>query len=104
MSSRTLRLIGLMSGTSADGVDAAHKLAILAALLVGAVAIGFSPIFVRLSELGPVATAFWRVGFAVPLLWLAVLVQTRARRRLERPAERDLALIALAAVVTGLWR
>lgn len=34
-------------------------------------AIGFAPIFVRLSEVGPTATAFWRVALAFPplLLW-----------------------------------
>ncbi len=40
------------------------------ALLGGAVAIGFAPIFVRQSEVGPVATAVWRVVLAVPVLWL----------------------------------
>lgn len=39
------------------------------ALLGGAVAIGFAPIFVRLSEVGPVATAFWRLALALPILW-----------------------------------
>jgi drug/metabolite transporter (DMT)-like permease len=42
----------------------------LAALLVGGIAIGFSPIFVRLSELGPIATGFHRLLLALPLLWL----------------------------------
>lgn len=56
--------------------DAAHGLhedrrpAALPALLAGAVAIAFAPIFVRLSELGPVATAFWRLAIALPVLWL----------------------------------
>ena len=40
----------------------------LGALLVGASCIALSPIFVRLSEVGPTATAFWRVAFAVPFL------------------------------------
>jgi len=39
------------------------------ALLTGAAAIAFAPIFVRLSSLGPVATAFWRLTFALPVLW-----------------------------------
>lgn len=41
--------------------------------MVGAVAIGFAPIFVRLSETGPTATAFWRMGLALPplILWAA---------------------------------
>lgn len=41
----------------------------MAALLLGGVAIGGSPIFVRLSEVGPMTTAFWRVALALlPLL------------------------------------
>src|SRR5258708_32903786 len=42
----------------------------LPALLLGGIAIGFSPIFVRLSELGPIATGFHRLFLALPLLWL----------------------------------
>lgn len=42
----------------------------LAALVAGAVAIAFSPIFVRLSEVGPTATGFYRAILAVPPLWL----------------------------------
>jgi drug/metabolite transporter (DMT)-like permease len=42
----------------------------LPALLAGGIAIGFSPIFVRLSELGPIATGFYRLLLALPLLWL----------------------------------
>jgi len=42
----------------------------LAAMLVGVSAIAFSPIFVRLSDLGPNAVAFWRMALAAPLLWV----------------------------------
>jgi drug/metabolite transporter (DMT)-like permease len=42
----------------------------LLAVLLGAIGIGFAPIWVRLSETGPTATAFWRVALALPLLWL----------------------------------
>lgn len=42
----------------------------LAALLCGATCIALSPIFVRLAETGPTASAFWRVAIAVPALWL----------------------------------
>jgi drug/metabolite transporter (DMT)-like permease len=41
-------------------------------LVAGAVAIGFAPIFVRLTSTGPVATAFWRMALAVPVLWMLV--------------------------------
>ena len=38
------------------------------ALLLGATAIGLAPIFVRLSETGPVATAFYRMFLSLPVL------------------------------------
>ena len=46
-----------------------HSLA-LPLLLVGAICIAFAPIFVRVSELGPMVTAFYRVFLALPVLWL----------------------------------
>jgi len=64
----------------------------LPALLIGATAIGLAPIFVRLSELGPEATAFYRLFLSLPLLGLwvwhernrrvagASIVDRRARR------------------------
>lgn len=39
-------------------------------LVAGAIAIGFAPIFVRLAATGPIATAFWRMALAVPILWI----------------------------------
>jgi drug/metabolite transporter (DMT)-like permease len=42
----------------------------LPALLLGAVGIAFAPIFVRLSETGPLATGFWRMALSVPALLL----------------------------------
>jgi drug/metabolite transporter (DMT)-like permease len=41
-------------------------------LLAGGCCIAFAPIFVRLSDAGPVASAFWRVALAVPVLWIWV--------------------------------
>jgi drug/metabolite transporter (DMT)-like permease len=38
-------------------------------LLAGGCAIAFAPIFVRLADTGPVASAFWRCSLAVPVLW-----------------------------------
>ena len=48
------------------------------ALLGGAVAIGFAPIFVRMSEVGPVATAFWRLALALPVLWTLAAIGGRS--------------------------
>lgn len=43
----------------------------LSALVLGGILLGCSPILVRVSELGPVATAFWRLALAlVPLALL----------------------------------
>jgi drug/metabolite transporter (DMT)-like permease len=42
----------------------------MAALVFGGIAIGGSPIFVRVSELGPISTAFHRMLWAMPFLWL----------------------------------
>jgi drug/metabolite transporter (DMT)-like permease len=53
----------------------------LVALLAGATFIALSPIFVRLSEAGPTATAFWRVALAVPALWLLYFLKSKPRPR-----------------------
>lgn len=49
----------------------------LPALLAGATLIALSPIFVRLTDVGPTASAFWRVALAAPLLWLLLLAAPR---------------------------
>jgi drug/metabolite transporter (DMT)-like permease len=49
----------------------------LAALLLGAVGIAFAPIFVRVSELAPTATAFHRFALALPVLWAWLAVSGR---------------------------
>lgn len=38
-------------------------------LLLGGVAIGFAGIFMRLSDVNPLASAFWRMALAAPVLW-----------------------------------
>jgi drug/metabolite transporter (DMT)-like permease len=47
------------------------------ALLIGAVGIAVAPICVRLSEVGPISSAFWRVVLATPILFLLLGVGTR---------------------------
>jgi drug/metabolite transporter (DMT)-like permease len=42
----------------------------LAAIIAGALCIGFAPIFVRLVDVGYTAAAFWRVALSLPVLWL----------------------------------
>ncbi|MGI9383822.1 MAG: DMT family transporter [Methyloligellaceae bacterium] len=40
------------------------------AIALGAVAMGASPIFVRLADVGPFTSAFWRMALALPFLWI----------------------------------
>jgi drug/metabolite transporter (DMT)-like permease len=56
---------------------AASEVPALLALFGGALAIGSAGIFVRLSETGPTATAFWRGALALPLLALWALFERR---------------------------
>jgi len=50
-------------------------------LLAGGCAIAFAPIFVRLSDTGPVASAFWRTALAAPFLWAWVWKRGEGRAR-----------------------
>src|SRR5687767_7323650 len=64
------------SGDSSTSDNRATNSA-LAALFCGAIGIAFAPIFVRLSQVGPTASAFWRLALALPALWLWVLLENR---------------------------
>ncbi|MFQ5346944.1 MAG: EamA family transporter [Rhodothalassiaceae bacterium] len=73
----------------------------LAALVLGASAIGFGPVFVRIAEVGPVASAFWRVALSVPLLAVAAAL---GRHRSGRgPLAPLIACGAFFAADLGLW-
>lgn len=50
--------------------SAANPLVSALALALGSIAMGASPIFVRLADVGPFASAFWRIALAIPFLWL----------------------------------
>ena len=41
----------------------------IAAMVAAALAMSISPSLVRLADVGPFASAFWRVGLALPVLW-----------------------------------
>ncbi|MGE0096098.1 MAG: DMT family transporter [Alphaproteobacteria bacterium] len=60
------------------GDDRHAKLA-LALLFIAGITIGFSGILVRLSEVGPMASAFWRMAFAFPVLATWHLLERRKR-------------------------
>ena len=73
----------------------------LAALFAGATAVAFSPVFMRLSELGPTATAFWRPTLALPALWLWVLCDRSGLRRRPHRAAQYRALILAGLFFAG---
>jgi len=52
----------------------------------GALAIAFAPIFVRVSEVGPLSTAFWRLLLAWPALWVWTVMERRRRPDIRRPS------------------
>jgi len=58
----------------------------------GAALIAFAPIGLRLSEVGPQATAFWRMVFALPLLAIAFTVAP------SKPGGKDVSVLAAAGV------
>ena len=53
-------------------------------VFAGAGCIGLAPIWVRLSELGPVSTAFHRLLLALPMLWLWAAWDTQPNKREEK--------------------
>ena len=80
----------LLSGDIASG---------LAIMVVAALAMSVSPSLVRLADVGPFASAFWRVFLALPVLWMWM-------RREESSASGDAASprarFTLATVLAGL--
>ncbi len=74
-----------------------------AAVIGGAALLGLTPILVRISEVGPQATNFWRFAFSMPALslWAA----TSSRRSGPTPAQFGWLLFAgvLFGAELGLW-
>jgi drug/metabolite transporter (DMT)-like permease len=66
------------------------------ATAAGAAVLGFSPIFVRISELGPQATNFWRFALALPALAALALADGR------RPNPKQAGALAVAGFLFGL--
>ncbi|MFN7398817.1 MAG: EamA family transporter, partial [Sandaracinobacter sp.] len=45
----------------------------LAALIIGSSLLAFGPMLVRLSDVGPIASAFWRMALAAPVLVIVAM-------------------------------
>jgi len=75
------------------------------ALLLGATSIGFAPIFVRLAEVGPVSSAFWRLLLSIPVLLLLARLEPKSDAG-ETAPPRPWALVRCGlffAADLGLW-
>lgn len=65
-----------------------------AALVIGAFAMGASPIFVRLADVGPYASAFWRCALALPFLAFWAINEPKENRA-SFPPDRTVVLSGL---------
>lgn len=78
----------------ASPVPQPQNLLAVGALLLGAVAIATSALFVKVSETGPVATAFWRVFLALPFLWAWSVIEQRERHSTSFARDQRLLIAA----------
>lgn len=63
------------------------------ALILGSAALAFAPIFVRLADTSPAASAFWRMALAAPVLWLWVALSPQ-RTTDDAPTPWSLLILA----------
>jgi drug/metabolite transporter (DMT)-like permease len=76
------------------------------ALLSGGIAIGFAGILMRLSDVSPLASAFWRMALALPVLWAWAWMAGR-QDRADGKRTGFAAVLALAGAFfagdMGIW-
>ncbi|MEM7192830.1 MAG: EamA family transporter, partial [Pseudomonadota bacterium] len=65
------------------------------ALILGAIGTGASPIFVRLTDVGPFASAFWRMALAIPVLWAWLRIEQARGQVTPMNFQKDYPLIIL---------
>ena len=84
-----------------DRVARERSGAALSALVAGACVMGgASPIFVRLTDVGPQASGFWRTALALPVLWLWMCIEER-RLRPAPPLRFDRAIVLTGVCFAG---
>ena len=73
-------------------------------LFVATFAVAISGTMVRLSETGPVATAFWRMALAIPVMWLMMGLERRGNAAVtaRAPSIHDFLLLAAAGIAFGI--
>lgn len=75
--------------TSAQTTQSSAASLAFLGLLAGGVAVGFSPILARLSDLAPLASGFYRLAFAVPAFWIILKLTGEKVQPLASIAPRD---------------
>jgi drug/metabolite transporter (DMT)-like permease len=83
----------------ASSLSSAQERWAFAALLTGATGIGFAPVLVRLSETGPTATAFYRLLFALPIIWLWMALAHQQRGEVQPRSTRAFGWLALSGLL-----
>jgi drug/metabolite transporter (DMT)-like permease len=70
-------------GRCVTNVNNAHRLEVYAvlALICGASATALNPVFVRLTDLDPSASAFHRMAWALPLMWGWAFIENRSQTK-----------------------
>ncbi len=92
----------MSQSVSADSPSSPSNRFALAALILGGAAIGGSPIFVRLSEVGPMATAFWRVALALIPIFAFSLVRGGKDAGPKPQTLADYGLLVLPGVILAM--
>jgi drug/metabolite transporter (DMT)-like permease len=85
--------------TAVEALAARHSSLAFAALIAGGVAVGFSPIFVRLADVGPLASGFYRLALSLPMLWL--IARVAPDRRQTEATGRDILLLVTTGLIFG---
>ena len=69
-------------------------------LILGAACLGISPLLVRISEVGPTSSAFWRSSLAIPLILILVKI---LKIKIEYKTEKtNYFLLALPGIFLGI--
>jgi drug/metabolite transporter (DMT)-like permease len=96
-----MQMAGFEGAMSSEPADPAQRNRAILSVACGAALIAFAPIGMRLSEVGPQATAFWRFAFALPIL--AALAFALPREKAPHGlAPRMLGLLIVAGLFFGL--
>lgn len=95
--------------TTATDPAGRPRLLPLIAIFAGSFCFALTPVFVKSADVGPIATGFWRMVLALPLVWAWCHIEARRRGRAPGPRRsagdtRWLVASAVAiAVDLSLW-